>query len=72
MIEQLRHRIQGMCDELLDAGVADGQMELAGGFALRLPLTIIADLLGIPAQDRARFYAWSCATPAPWTSPASA
>jgi cytochrome P450 PksS len=59
VVEQMRDRIQSVCDELLDAAAASGRMEIVGGFALPLPLTIIADLLGIPARDRRRFYSWS-------------
>jgi cytochrome P450 len=59
VVEGLRDRIQDVCNELLDAAAASGRVEIVGGFALLLPLTIIADLLGIPAQDRRRFYAWS-------------
>lgn len=58
-IEQLRGRIQNVCDELLDAAAAERRLELVRGLALRLPLTIIADMLGIPAQDRRRFDAWT-------------
>jgi len=59
MVELLRDRIQGACDQLLDAAATNGRMEIVGGFALPLPLTIIADLLGIPERDRRRFFAWS-------------
>lgn len=59
VVERMRDRIQAVCDELLDAAAAGGRMEIVGGFALPLPLTIIADLLGIPARDRRRFYSWS-------------
>lgn len=59
LIERLRERIQSVCDELLDAAATRGQMELVGEYALPLPITIIGDLLGIPAQDRLRFHAWS-------------
>ena len=58
-VERLRDRIQGVCDELLDTAAPHGRLELVQGFALRLPLTIIADMLGIPAQDRRRFNAWT-------------
>jgi cytochrome P450 PksS len=55
----LRERVQRTCDELLDAAAATGRLEVVGGLALPLPLTVIADLLGIPGEDRRRFYAWS-------------
>lgn len=59
LIERLRERIQSVCDELLDAAATRGRIELVGGYALPLPITIIGDLLGIPAQERLRFHAWS-------------
>ena len=48
-----------MCDELLDAAAARGRMDVVGGFALPLPITIIGELLGVSEQDRLRFHAWS-------------
>ena len=59
VVERLRDRIQNVCDELLDAAAADGRMELVRGFALPIPLTIIADLLGIPDVERRQFASWS-------------
>jgi cytochrome P450 len=59
VVEGLRDRIHGVCNDLLDGAGTSGRMEMVGGFALQLPLTIIADLLGVPAQDRRRFYSWS-------------
>jgi cytochrome P450 len=59
MIEQLRPRIQAIADELLDPVVADGEMELVSMFAFPLPITVIAELLGVPPEDRDRFREWS-------------
>jgi cytochrome P450 len=59
LVEQLRSRIGELCERLLVPGVASGHMELIAEYALPLPITIIADLLGIPNQDRRRFHAWS-------------
>ena len=58
-VELLRGRIQDVCDELLDTAAKQRRMELVDGFALRLPLTIIEDMLGIRPQERGRFEAWS-------------
>ena len=59
VVERLRNSIQRICDELLDTAVKDGSMELVRGFALPVPLTVIADLLGIPAVERRQFGVWS-------------
>ena len=59
VVEGMRGRIQAVCDGLLDAAAARGRMELVADLALALPLTIIADLLGVPLQDRHRFAGWS-------------
>ncbi len=58
-VERLRDRVQAVCDDLLDAAAPDGRLDLVQGFALQLPLTIIADMLGIPVPDRRRFNAWT-------------
>ena len=59
MIERLRTRIQSICDELLDSTATTSQFELMRRYALPVPLTIIAELLGIPAHDRLRFHSFS-------------
>ncbi|HEY0735010.1 MAG TPA: cytochrome P450 [Herpetosiphonaceae bacterium] len=59
LIEQLRERVQSLCDELLDAAQRRGRMELIQDYALPLPITIIAEMLGVPARDRAKFHRWS-------------
>jgi cytochrome P450 PksS len=59
LIEQLCGRIGELCERFLAPSVASGRMELIAQYALPLPITIIADLLGIPNQDRRRFHAWS-------------
>jgi len=59
MIEQLRPRIQQIADEMLDAVQAQGRMDLIADFAFPLPITVISEMLGIPAQDRQQFRAWS-------------
>lgn len=59
VVEQLRDRIQETCDELLNAVSADRRVDLVRGYALPLPMTIIADLLGIPSRDRHQFASWS-------------
>jgi cytochrome P450 len=69
MIEQLRPRIQEIADELLDPVVAAGEMELVSRFAFPLPITVIAELLGVPSADRDQFREWSDAFVRPAFSP---
>jgi cytochrome P450 len=59
VVEQMHGRIQAVCHGLLHAAAARGRMDLVADLALPLPLTIIADLIGVPAEDRHRFARWS-------------
>jgi cytochrome P450 PksS len=59
LIEELRDRIQHVCDALLDRAGSQGTIDLIEAYALPVPLTIIADLLGVPVQDRRRFGPWT-------------
>ncbi len=59
MVEQLRPRIREIADELIDRVADRGQMELVDDFAFPLPITVIAELLGIPVEDQDRFRMWS-------------
>lgn len=59
MIEQLRPRIQQITDELLDAVQTQGKMDLITDFAFPLPITLISEMLGIPAADRPQFRVWT-------------
>jgi cytochrome P450 PksS len=59
LVEQMRGRIQALADELLDAVERRGRMDLVRDYALPIPTTIIAEMLGVPAGDRHRFHRWS-------------
>jgi cytochrome P450 len=69
MVEQLRPRIQEIADELIDAVEARGEMELVDEFAFPLPITVIAELLGIPVADRDSFRRWTNAIITPALTP---
>lgn len=58
-LERLRPRIQAVIDELLDCVQSAGQMEMVRDFAYPLPITVIAELLGIPPASRGDFKRWS-------------
>ena len=69
MVEQLRPRIQEIADELIDAVESRGEMDLVDEFAFPLPITVIAELLGIPVADRDRFRRWTNAIVTPALTP---
>jgi cytochrome P450 len=58
-VEDMRPRIQHVVDETLDRIAPRGHMDLIEDFALRLPVTIICDMLGIPQEHRELFYTGS-------------
>ena len=58
-VAELHPRIQQIVDDLLD-GVADNdRFDLVESFAYPLPVIVIAEMLGVPAEDRDRFKLWS-------------
>ena len=59
LIEQMRERIQRLTDEFLDHVQDRGRMDLIRDYALPVPTTIIAEMLGVPVEDRHRFHRWS-------------
>src|SRR5437763_384779 len=59
LIEGLRERIQGICENLLDRVGGGDTIDLIEAYALPVPLTIISDLLRVPMMDRRRFGRWT-------------
>src|SRR5262249_25179879 len=59
LIERMRERIQGLADELLDHVQGRGRMDLIRDYALPIPTTIIAEMLGVPVEDRHKVRRWS-------------
>ncbi len=58
-VENLRPRIQQIVDQLLDEVRDQRELELVSQLAYPLPVIVIAEMLGVPPQDRARFKQWS-------------
>jgi cytochrome P450 len=58
-ITALRPRIAEIAAELLDELPPDRPFDLMAHYAFRLPVQVICELLGVPADDRDRFGAWS-------------
>jgi cytochrome P450 len=63
MVEQLRPRVvqvaEGLVDDLLDAGSDGSPVDLLSIVAEPLPVTVIAEMLGIPHADRHLLRPWS-------------
>ncbi|MGH7961560.1 MAG: cytochrome P450 [Candidatus Binatia bacterium] len=59
IIASLRLHIQEIVDELLTAAPEAGSIDLIADLAYPLPVIVIADLLGVPAEDRFKFRNWS-------------
>jgi cytochrome P450 len=59
VVERMGPHIQAIVDGLLDQVQADGQMDIVDDLALPLPAIVIAELLGVPAEDRRFFVTWS-------------
>lgn len=63
-VEELAGRVQTLVDELLaamsqTARSGDGTVDLVEQFAYPLPVTVICEMLGVPAADHATFADWS-------------
>ena len=59
MIMKLQPRIEAIADELLHEAKKQSEVDLVSAFALPLPVTVIAEMVGIPPEDRDRFRSWS-------------
>ena len=61
-VDQLRPRAQQIADEVFDRAAATGSLEVVGDLAFPLPVMMICELLGVPAEDVDEFKEWSAAT----------
>jgi cytochrome P450 len=58
-VANLEPRIVEITHDLLDKVVDSGRMDLVGDLSYPLPVIVIAEMLGIPTEDRAQFKRWS-------------
>lgn len=58
-VEQMRSRIESLTEQFLEAPLRRGHLDVVRDYALPLPTTIIAEMLGVPESDRERFHHWS-------------
>ena len=59
VVDSMEGRIQGMIDGFLGAMKSPGRMDAMDVLAYPLPVTVIAEMLGIAPEDRHRFKQWS-------------
>ncbi|MBA3868422.1 MAG: cytochrome P450 [Anaerolineae bacterium] len=57
-VEQMRLRVQQLADELLDTAAQNKHFDLIEHYALPIPLTVICEVLGIPAADIDKIHRW--------------
>ena len=69
VIQGMRPRIEKIAQDLLDHVVSNGRMELISEYAFPLPITVIAELLGIPLDNQNQFRTWSNAFVRPALTP---
>jgi cytochrome P450 len=58
-IEAMAGKIQELVNGFLDSVQSHGHMDLVADLAYPLPMTVIAEMLGVPAADRDKFKTWS-------------
>ncbi len=58
-VQELAPRIRAIAEELAEKIVEDGECDLVEDYSGPLPVIVIAELLGIPAEDRKKFKKWS-------------
>jgi cytochrome P450 len=59
LVEAWRPRIVQLANELLDPVQEAGWMDVIASLAYPLPAIVIAELLGVPTEDREQFIRWS-------------
>jgi cytochrome P450 len=58
-IENLRPRLQALCDQLVDDMLAQGEVDLITAYATPVPVIAIAEMLGVPADKKDDLLSWS-------------
>ncbi|HZR41341.1 MAG TPA: cytochrome P450, partial [Ktedonobacteraceae bacterium] len=59
VVAQMAPRVTAITNELLDKVVATSELDVVQDLAYPLPVTVIAELLGIPSEMREDFKRWS-------------
>jgi len=59
IIQRLEPRMHEIAEQLVDDAVAKGDVDLVEALTYPLPVVMIAEIIGVPAKDRAQFKEWS-------------
>jgi cholest-4-en-3-one 26-monooxygenase len=59
MIGQMEKHIRELCNGILDSALAKGDSDFVVDVAAELPLEVIAELIGVPSEDRHKIFDWS-------------
>ncbi len=59
IVQRLEGRMRALARELVDAALAAGEVDLVQALTYPLPVTVISEMIGIPAEHRAQFKDWS-------------
>lgn len=59
MVKRMEPRLREIAAELLDDALARGTVDVVEALTYPLPVIAIAEIMGVPPEDRARFKGWS-------------
>lgn len=59
MVTRLEPRIRAAAKEIVDSVAAKGEVDFVSSIAAELPLRVIAELLGVPHEERHLLFDWS-------------
>jgi cholest-4-en-3-one 26-monooxygenase len=59
VVNELHDRIHGATDSIIDDVIEKGSADFVTAISAELPLVVIADLLGVPNEDRHKMFDWS-------------
>jgi cytochrome P450 len=59
IVRRLEPRMNDIARELLDAALAQGEVDLVHALTYPLPVIVIAEMIGVPPEDREQFKVWS-------------
>jgi cytochrome P450 len=59
MVSTMHAHIQDIADELIDKVLGKPEIDAIADYTFPLPITVIAELMGIPPADRLKFQEWS-------------